>query len=70
MMKDFIDGWMEICPDCTQDILMQHIFPQVTPTLTQHLSLQEAPTDEERVSGELNLAAFCEARRPDRKSVV
>ena len=57
MMKDFIDGWMEICPDCTQDIfpdctqdiLIQHLFPQVT------------PTDEERVSGELSLAAFCEA---------
>ena len=49
MMKNFIDGWMEICPDCTQDILIQHLFPQ------------EAPTDEERVSGELSLAAFCEA---------
>lgn len=61
MMKDFIDGWMEICPDCTQDILMQHLFPQAVPTLAQHLSPQEAPTDEERVSGELSLAAFCEA---------
>lgn len=61
MMKDFTDGWMEICPDCTQDILMQHLFPQAVPTLAQHLSPQEAPTDEERVSGELSLAAFCEA---------